>query len=219
VTAALAVIAKSPRPGFVKTRLCPPCSPAQAAALAHDALRDTLGAVLATPAARRVVVLDGEPGSWLPEGIEVIRQRGDDLAVRLANAFVDIAEPTLLIGMDTPQIDAELLGSGLRALSTVPSVIGPSHDGGYWGIGLRRADARVFRAVPMSLPTTGAAQRRRLAQLGYAVQELPRRRDVDTITDARLVAAECPTSRFAARLATVEAELATGGADSVGAAA
>ena len=219
MTGTLAVIAKSPQPGLVKTRLCPPCSPRQAADLARAALIDTLAALVAAPARRHVVVLDGEPGPWLPEGIEVIEQRGDGLAVRLANAFADIAEPTFLIGMDTPQVSPRLLSTGLLALSAAPSVIGASHDGGYWGIGLRRPDARVFSGVPMSLATTGAAQRARLAQLGYGVWELPPQRDVDTIADARLVAAECPTSRFAATLGIVEAEMAAGTAVSVGAAA
>lgn len=58
---ALAVIAKAPVAGRVKTRLCPPCTPQQAAALAGAALQDTLAAVAATPAHRRVLVLDGEP--------------------------------------------------------------------------------------------------------------------------------------------------------------
>ncbi len=60
----LLVIAKQPRPGRVKTRLVPPCTPGQAAALA-----DTLHTVLAAPARRRVLVLDGEPGPWLPPGL------------------------------------------------------------------------------------------------------------------------------------------------------
>ncbi len=62
----LLVIAKEPRPGRVKTRLTPPFTPGEAAALAEAALVDTLRAVAATPARRRVLVLDGEPGPWLP---------------------------------------------------------------------------------------------------------------------------------------------------------
>ncbi|HEV2820151.1 MAG TPA: DUF2064 domain-containing protein, partial [Solirubrobacteraceae bacterium] len=100
---ALAVIAKAPVAGRVKTRLCPPCTPQQAAALAAAALSDTLAAVAATPTHRRVLVLEGERGDWVPEGFEVIPQRGDGLAERLADAFATIGEPTLLVGMDTPQ--------------------------------------------------------------------------------------------------------------------
>lgn len=70
------VIAKEPRPGRVKTRLTPPYSPHEAAALAEAALADTLHTVAATPAAHRVLVLDGSPGPWLPPGIDVVRQCG-----------------------------------------------------------------------------------------------------------------------------------------------
>jgi len=215
----LAVIAKSPGPGRVKTRLSPPCTPAQAARLARASLVDTLASVLATPVGRRVLVLDGQPGAWLPRDIEVIAQRGDGLGERLANAFADIGEPTFLVGMDTPQLSPELLAHGLRGLRSAPSTIGEAEDGGYWGIGLRRGDDRVFSGVPMSTPQTGAAQRTRLAALGYVVGTLPRLRDFDTFADARLVAAECPSSGFARQLRVVETELTAGVGPPVGEAA
>ena len=101
---AIAVIAKAPVAGRSKTRLTPPCTPEQAAALASAALADTLAAVAATPGARRVLVLDGAPGPWLRPGFEVLAQRGAGLAERLAAAFADIGEPALVVGMDTPQL-------------------------------------------------------------------------------------------------------------------
>ena len=71
------MIAKAPVPGRVKTRLSPPCTPEQAAALARAALRDTFAAASrARHAGRRVAVLDGEPGPWVPRDFEVIPQRG-----------------------------------------------------------------------------------------------------------------------------------------------
>src|SRR5829696_8686513 len=66
MSVALAVMAKSPQCGRVKTRLCSPCTPREAAALADASLRDVVTAMLATPVARRVVVLDGPPPPWLP---------------------------------------------------------------------------------------------------------------------------------------------------------
>src|SRR5690242_13674278 len=80
----LLVIAKEPLPGRVKTRLTPPYSPREAAELAAAALGDTLEAVRATPARRRVLVLDGRPGPWLPAGFEVVPQVPGGLDVRLA---------------------------------------------------------------------------------------------------------------------------------------
>jgi uncharacterized protein len=202
-TIALAVIAKSPVPGRVKTRLSPPCSPQEAAALAEAALADTLAVVAATPATRRVLVLDGPPGEWLPSGVEVVEQRGAGLAERLAHAFDQVGEPAFLIGMDTPQVSPALLAAGQRAVARGAAALGPADDGGYWGIGLPAPDARAFSGVPMSRAVTCAAQRAALERLGLEVTTLPRLRDVDTIGDARAVAALAPRGRFAAELAAV----------------
>ena len=200
IDAALIVIAKAPVAGRSKTRLTPPCTPEQAAALAQAALQDTLAAVLATPAARRVLVLDGEPGPWLPDGFEVLPQRGDGLEERLAAAFDDVGTAAFLVGMDTPQLTEAHLISGLEALHTAPSVFAPAEDGGYWGIGLRAPDPRVFAGVPMSADDTGDRQRARLEELGLGVVDLPALLDVDTIEDARTVARLAPQTRFARAL-------------------
>ena len=200
MSAALVVMAKEPRPGRVKTRLCPPLQPAQAAALAESALADTLDAVAWTPAARRVLVLDGTPGSWLPSGFEVIAQRGEGLGERLANAARDVGEALVLVGMDTPQLTRALLCDALAQLAApgIDAVLGPTPDGGYWTIGLREPDPAVFDGVPMSTAGTGAAQRARLQQLGLTTAELDVLRDVDTYEDAAAVAALAPWTSFAA---------------------
>lgn len=201
--AALLVIAKDPRPGHCKTRLCPPCRPEQAARLAAAALADTLAVVAATPAARRVLVLDGDSARWRRDGLEIVPQHGYGLAQRLANAFSDVGGPALLVGMDTPQLRVDLLADGLSALASHDAVLGPALDGGYWSIGLRVADGAAFDGVPMSSPHTFGCQRRRLTQLGLKTYEQPALCDVDTIADARAVAALAPGSRFARTLATM----------------
>ena len=202
---ALVVMAKAPVPGRSKTRLCPPCSFEEAAALAEAALGDTLEAVVATRVARSVVVLDGEPGPWLPRGLEVIPQRGGGLDERLAAAFEDTDGPALLIGMDTPQVTPGVLERSLAKLAhpAADAMLGDAEDGGYWAIGLRRPDPVVFLDVPMSTSRTAAAQRNRLGALGLRVGELPRLHDVDRIEDAYAVASMIPGSRFAGMLATV----------------
>jgi uncharacterized protein len=203
ITCALIVLAKAPRAGRSKTRLCPPCTPHEAAALAEAALIDTLEAVLATPATRRVLVLDGPAGSWLPAGFEVVEQRGDGLDERLGGAFADVGEPALLVGMDTPQVTPGDLTGGVAQLMApgTDAVLGPAPDGGYWSVGLCDADARAFVGVPMSTPRTGRAQLVRLRGLGLRVALLPALRDVDRIADARAVAALAPGGRFARALA------------------
>lgn len=205
--AALLVIAKAPVAGRSKTRLTPPFTPKQAAALAEAALADTLAAVAAVPDHRRVLVLEGEPGPWLPDGFETVPQRVGGLDERLAGAFAAAGGPALLVGMDTPQLTRELLEEGLAALAhpEVDAVIGDAEDGGYWAIGLTTPDPRVFRGVPMSADDTGAAQRTRLGELGLRTAELPPLLDVDTAADALRVAAAAPGSRFACTLAATGA--------------
>jgi rSAM/selenodomain-associated transferase 1 len=199
------IMAKTPEPGRVKTRLCPPCTPEQAATLAAAALQDTFAAVGAVPDVRRVLVLSGPPGPWTPAGWEVVAQRGGGLDERLAAAFSDVSdgdEPTVLVGMDTPQVTARLLDAALRALSlpAAGAVLGRALDGGWWAIGLKRPEPEVFLGVPMSTSVTWREQRRRLRSLGLAVTDLPGLVDVDDIGTAQEVARLAPSTRFAAAL-------------------
>ncbi|WUI03242.1 TIGR04282 family arsenosugar biosynthesis glycosyltransferase [Spirillospora sp. NBC_00431] len=196
----LIVIAKQPVPGRVKTRLTPAYTPAEAAALAEAALRDTLTAVAAAPAGRRTLALDGAPGPWLPAGFTVTAQRGGGLDERLAAAFTDAwaGRPLVLIGMDTPQVTPALLTAAGRALRRRGAVLGPASDGGFWLLGLRRPDPELLRGVPMSRPGTGAAQLARLRAAGLDVAVLPELTDVDTPADAAAVAAVAEGTRFAA---------------------
>jgi rSAM/selenodomain-associated transferase 1 len=194
---ALLVLAKEPVPGRVKTRLCPPCSHEQAAAVAEAALADTLQAVAAAPARRRVLVLAGEPGPWLPRGFEVLPQRGGGLDERLAAAFEDAGEPSVLIGMDTPQVTPALLERATTALARSEAVLGPAEDGGFWVVGLRRADPRAFAGVAMSREFTGHLQAQRFREMGLSTRFLPMLRDVDTVDDARAVARMAPGTAFA----------------------
>ncbi|WP_049563809.1 TIGR04282 family arsenosugar biosynthesis glycosyltransferase [Nonomuraea sp. SBT364] len=202
--AQIVIIAKEPVAGRVKTRLTPPFSPGQAAALAEAALADSLRAVAATPAAQRVLALDGLPGRWLPAGFVVIPQRGAGLDERLAAAFSDayrlLPEPVVLIGMDTPQVTPELLGVAAGALDDDDAVFGPAADGGFWLLGLRAPDPALLLGVPMSHPETGKVQLDRLERAGLAVRVLPELVDVDTAADAAAVAGLAPGSLFAAAL-------------------
>ena len=204
------VLAKAPRPGFSKTRLAPAFGPEGAARLAAAALADTLDAVAATPAARRVLVLDGGPldadGPYavtLPSGVEQAAQAGGSHGDRIAAAFEQSIGPALLVGMDTPQVTPALLA--LPAVPGCDAWLGPAHDGGWWALGLRhpRRDARqVLAGVPMSTPRTGAAQHRSLLAAGLRVAGLPQLRDVDEPDDALAVAALAPGTRFAAAVST-----------------
>ena len=200
IGAALLVIAKDPQPGRCKTRLCPPCTPDQAAALACAALQDTLDVVDAVDAARKILILDGAAERWQRLGWEIIPQRGEGLAERLSNAFADVDQPALLVGMDTPQLTPALLRDGQRALEDHDAVLGPAFDGGYWSVGLRRGHHQAFVGVPMSSDRTLDCQSERFSGLGLRTHRQMRLRDVDTIADARVVATQAPSSRFARAL-------------------
>lgn len=191
------VLAKQPVAGKVKTRLCPPFTPQGAADVATAALEDTLDVVRAVHVARRVLVLDGD---YAAPGFHVQAQRSGPMPDRLAGAFDDCDQdlPALLVGMDTPQLTPALLQRAVDALSTHAAVLGLALDGGWWALGLQQPDGRLLAGVPTSQDDTGNRQLRRLREAGLEPHLLPELRDVDTVADARSVAALAPAGRFAA---------------------
>jgi rSAM/selenodomain-associated transferase 1 len=193
-------MAKAPVAGRVKTRLCPPCTPAEAAEIAEAALADTLDAVSRCRADRRIVALDGAPGPWLPPGFDVVPQCTGPFDARLTAAWAATAGPTVQIGMDTPQVTPGLLDDALATLDARTAALGPAADGGWWAIGLRRPDARIFAGIPMSTDRTGADQLTRLRSLGHDVALLPTLVDLDRIDDLQAVSDGARTHAVATRL-------------------
>lgn len=194
----LLVLAKAPVPGRVKTRLCPPYLPHEAAGLAAAALADVLDAVRAAPATRRLLLLDGDADLVDSSGLEVRSQVAGALDVRLADAFAAVAgAPAFLVGMDTPQLTSRHLADAGDALVRHDACLGPAVDGGWWGLGLRHPDPDLLLGVPCSLPTTGQLQYDRLLAADLSVAVLPILRDVDDAEDAALVAGLAPSTRFA----------------------
>jgi glycosyltransferase A (GT-A) superfamily protein (DUF2064 family) len=201
------VVAEAPVPGQVKPGLTPPLRPEEAALVAEAALTDTLGVVAATPLARRVVALDGDPGPWLPAGFELIAQRGGGPGERLAAAFADAHAsaplPMVLIGTDTPQVTADMIADAVASLESgeADAVFGPATNGGFWLLGLRRPDRSLLAGVPMSAPDAGRILLERLAGDGLRVAPAPRLTAVGTFDAAEQVARQIPASRFAATFA------------------
>ena len=198
------VIAETPAPDRLDDWLSPPLRPQQAALVAEAALADTLDVVAAAPVTRRVLALDGAPGDWLPAGFRVFGQRGAELDERLAAAFADAYAvtplPMLLIGTDTPQVTVDMLGDAAASLESgeADAVFGPSTDGGFWMLGLRRPDRSLLAGVSMSGQEPGRVLLERLAGAGLRVALAPRLTEVSTFETAEQVAAQCPASRFAA---------------------
>jgi glycosyltransferase A (GT-A) superfamily protein (DUF2064 family) len=168
-------------------------------------LRDTLAALSRMPAGRRLLVLDGEPGPWLPAGWEVVPQVAGGLDARLAAAFACATPgaPALLVGMDTPHLDAPGLAAAFSPASRadVDAWFGPAADGGFWALGLARPTPmlalELLEGVPMSTAGTGAMVQKRLRTGGLSVHLLPQMVDVDTAADADTVARMAPSTRFA----------------------
>jgi uncharacterized protein len=203
------VVAKAPEPGRAKTRLAATVGDRVAADIAAAALLDTLDAVAAAPVAARVVALTGDLDAAAGaavirqrlESFTVIQQRGDDFADRLANAHADAADgyPVLQIGMDTPQVTAELLTDCARRLLDAPAVLGLAHDGGWWVLGVGTPTiAECLRTIPMSRPDTGELTLKALRDSNIDVKFVRRLADIDVVEDVAAVRAACgPASRFA----------------------
>lgn len=210
----LVVLAKAPVAGRVKTRLCPPANEWQAARIAAAALLDTLDAVRATPGAQPVLALSGDldKAERAVEikaalcGIPVVAQHGATLGQRIAAAHRDAevlgpGRAVVQIGMDTPQVTADLLRRCHRRLSIpgTDAVLGPTEDGGWWVLGLRDPlEAGCIAGVATSRADTGVCTARALQERGLRVAQLPQLTDVDTPMDAFRVARQAPHTRFAA---------------------
>ncbi len=212
------VVAKSPVPGDVKTRLGADIGMQAAAQVAAASLVDTLRACRAAyPASRCHLALAGDMRRALRAdeiaaelaGWDVFSQQGADFAQRLVHAHATAADrgpgSVLQIGMDTPQVTAALLHDAEAALGMAgdrdapDAVLGPAEDGGWWVMGLRDGhDAATLSGVPMSAPTTYDDTRGALVAAGRRVVSTAVLRDVDTVADADAVAIAAPDGQFAA---------------------
>jgi uncharacterized protein len=213
---ALVIMAKAPRAGAVKTRLCPPLTYREAAALARCFLRDTIAKVRCltdvtvtiahTPAAERAVF------ARLAPDLALVPQRGHDLGERMRSALAEglrTHRRAIAVGTDTPTLPAAVVQLAVDRVASddVDVVLGPAEDGGYYLIGVRADHPTLFADVPWSTPLVLDLTVRRAEAAGLRCVRLPTWFDVDTADDlARLRAALIKdpgiapsTSRFLAR--------------------
>lgn len=183
----LIVMVKEPAVGRVKTRLARDIGPVQAAATYRKTLRAVL-ARLDRPGRWRTelgVTPDGAlcSAAW-PRNLPRRAQGSGDLGRRMQR-LIDKAPPgpVVLVGSDVPTINAEHIGAAVKALGAHDAVFGPSPDGGYWLVGLKRRPRipRAFACVPWS---SSAALERTLANLsGLDIARIASLRDVDVVAD------------------------------------
>lgn len=215
---ALAVMTKVPRAGRVKTRLSPPLSPEEAAALNVCFLRDTSAAIEATAAeglARGVGVYTpvGEEIAYdgiLPRGFELVPQRGDLFGERLTLAAEDLFSvgfsAVCLIDSDSPTVPQKAYSRAAQLLAQPGDrmVFGPSDDGGYYLIGFKQMHHRLFEEIDWSTERVAEQTIERAQEAGVSIELLPTWYDVDDRTTLRrlcdelLGSAQGPRGGFAA---------------------
>jgi hypothetical protein len=197
---AVAIMAKAPRPGEVKTRLCPPLTPEEAAGLYRCFLQDKVAQIRTLGGASAVIAFTPDDSrsefEALAPGLRLIPQRGGDLGSRLLNTLDVLLQDghtaAVAIDSDTPNLPTAFLGQAVDIFTSSPTdvVLGPSDDGGYYLIGLRHAWPALFERMPWSTADVLAETTRRAESAGLRVVCLPPWFDVDTPQDLeRLIAA------------------------------
>jgi len=183
---AVVYFAKAPRPGQVKTRLCPPLTPREAAHLYAAFLQELLVAV---PGARTLVYGWPDDGleelrALVPEQLELRPQQGADLYARMEGCFEELFReghvPVLIRNTDSPDLPQERIMAALESSRPGRVVVGPDLGGGYYLIALAEPCPELLRGARDGDVTS---LKRRALQLGLQVVELPAERDVDTFED------------------------------------
>lgn len=193
----LFIFAKAPIPGQVKTRLCPPLTPDEAATLHGSIVLDMLERSRGAAGIDRVVACapsaDHVFFKILEErhGVGLLAQTGDDLGARMAHAigeaFARKYRRVLVIGTDLPTVPGSVFGEARALLDNHDLVLGPAHDGGYYLIGLRKPAPELFAGIPWSTDRVFQLTRQKASALGLSVALLPIRRDIDTVEDLAAV--------------------------------
>jgi rSAM/selenodomain-associated transferase 1 len=209
---AIGVMAKAPRPGFSKTRLCPPLRPDQAAALSAGFLRDiTENIALAAgqvPIAGYVAyapegeeaLFDGHlaagTGLLLADGSPPMPTDVNGFGRCLLHAILAMLarghQSAAVLNSDSPTLPTAVLVRAATALAEDGDrvVLGPADDGGYYLLGMKAAHAHLFADIAWSTDSVAHTTRIRAAELGLEVVELPTWYDVDDRTTLGRLLAE-----------------------------
>ena len=210
------VVAKAPASGRSKTRLVPPLTPSQAAALHEALLLDTINACRRETDDVRILCsseADSTELAQLAPGVPLEPQQGTGLAdaLRLAVERHTVDGPVAIVSSDIPGIPRGSLRRAFAALADGADVVlGPAFDGGYWLVAMREPHQAPFREIPWSTPAVLEVTRERCRGAGLALVELTRWRDVDTLVDLDFVARDrggLDAPRTLALLATLDGAL------------
>jgi rSAM/selenodomain-associated transferase 1 len=188
------IVAKAPIPGRAKTRLVPPLTAEQAAALQEALLRDTLEACRAEVPDTALLYADPSEAPALAQlagpDVPLVLQDGRGLgdALRLGMARGLAVGPTALVSSDIPGLPPGSLGRAFALLEgSCDVVLGPALDGGYWLIAMREPSDVPFDAIPWSTPAACAVTVQRCKEAGLEVATIDHWRDIDTPVDLAFV--------------------------------
>lgn len=197
--AGLALFAKMPVPGRVKTRLAPPLSPEDAAAVALACLQDSLERFSRGHDAAMTLFLDGAPDEALlafagRHAVPVQAQAPGSLGARLRAALEALLAQghpcALAIGSDSPTLPPARIGAAIGALRAHDAVLGPTEDGGYYLLGVSRPRWALLEDVPWSTAQVAQVTRQRAADAGISLAELEAWYDVDDAATLRRALAD-----------------------------
>ena len=190
---AVAIMAKAPRPGTVKTRLCPPLGATEAAALYRCFLLDKIATVGALVDTRPVIAYTPDDArvefDVLAPGFALVPQHGPDLGARLHATLASLLAAghagAIAVDSDTPTLPRGFLQQAVDCLTRPGAdvVLGPTEDGGYYLIGVRAPHRELFEKMPWSTPEVLEITRRRAAAAGLRALCLSSWFDVDTPDD------------------------------------
>lgn len=196
---------RAPVPGRVKTRLCPPLDPEQAAGFYECVMRDVLDEL--APSTRWDTWVSYAERSrdyfqQLPEhGIALLPQRGATLGERMHAIFVDLCHvgyrQVILVGSDIPTLMAASVRKACDFLQKGRSdvVLGPADDGGYYLIGLGRPEERLFSGIAWSTASVLGDSLARARQLELRVRMVAGTYDIDVAEDLERLRRDLKGSR------------------------
>jgi rSAM/selenodomain-associated transferase 1 len=198
---AVAVMAKTPGLGPVKSRLHPSLTQARATDLYRCFLLDRLDGLKALDGVEPVIAFtppEGRPllAAVAPPGFRLVAQRGRDLGERLSNLLSDLLSQghkgAMAIDSDSPTLPMSYVLDAVRQLEMDASdiVLGPCEDGGYYLIGLSRPCPALFEGIPWSTDRVLGLTLDKARQQGLRTHLLPTWFDVDTEPDLRRLRAE-----------------------------
>jgi rSAM/selenodomain-associated transferase 1 len=195
----LAIMAKAPRAGHVKTRLASACPSTGVLPLYRALIEDTIALARTVGASIAVVCPVGdaeEVAAWLPSDVRVVSQRGHGLADGLASAFELLCEPprrVIAFNGDGPHLPPAVLDTAFAALADHDLVFGPCDDGGFYLVGATRTHAGLFDPYAMGTGSALAALIAQTRRLGLSSTVTAEHYDVDVPADLARLASELLT--------------------------